>query len=335
MISSQKCPNAERRNTRCRFEVPSKRFDRKLPMNLKELSKSLGLSQTTVSRALNGYPEVRAVTRARVLAAAAAANYLPNSRACRLATERSMTIGHVIPLSSGHAAVNPIFADIIADAGEVYAREGYDMLLPVVPKDAEERTYREMSTNGSVDGILVHNPSIEDGRVALLQEIDLPLLMHGRASDSAGYSWLDTTNLRAFRRATDFLLDLGHRRIALINGVETMDFAARRRRGFLEALSARGVTTNPEWMTSHEMTEGSGYPEACRMLDSDTAPTTFLTSSVLIAIGVGRAVSDRGLKLGRDISLITHDDALLYLNNNDDGPAFTATRSSIREAGAG
>jgi LacI family transcriptional regulator len=86
-------------------------------MNLRELAESLGLSQTTVSRALNGYPEVREETRARVLAAARAANYTPNSRARRLATGRAMTIGHVIPLAGKTEMVNPIFADFLAGAG--------------------------------------------------------------------------------------------------------------------------------------------------------------------------------------------------------------------------
>jgi LacI family transcriptional regulator len=87
-------------------------------MNLKELALKLGLSPTTVSRALNGYPEVNEVTRERVVAAAKRHNYRPNTRAIRLATGRAMAIGHVIPVASKHEMVNPIFADFIAGAGE-------------------------------------------------------------------------------------------------------------------------------------------------------------------------------------------------------------------------
>ena len=86
-------------------------------MNLKELASKLGLSPTTVSRALNGYPEVNEETRARVLAAANRHNYRPNTRAIRLATGRAMAIGHVVPVSSKHEMVNPVFADFIAGAG--------------------------------------------------------------------------------------------------------------------------------------------------------------------------------------------------------------------------
>lgn len=305
-----------------------------MSINLKELADSLGLSQTTVSRALNGYPEVGEKTRARVNAAAKAANYAPNSRAQRLATGRSMTIGHVINLSGEAEMVNPIFADFLAGAGEVYAREGYDLLLSIVPDHEVERAYRQMAAKGSVDGVMVQGPRIEDPRVPLLEELGLPFLVHGRTRQYDAYSWLDVANIRAFEKATNFLLDLGHRRIALINGLEQMDFAARRRKGYEKALQARGLTSDPSLMRADVMTEGYGYDAASEMLDRATdAPTAFLVSSVISAIGVRRAAGERGLRLGKDVSLVTHDDVLSYMNNDREGPAFTATRSSIRHAG--
>lgn len=302
-------------------------------MNLKELAESLGLSQTTVSRALNGYPEVREETRARVLAAAKAANYQPNSRARRLATGRAMTIGHVISLSGKTEMVNPIFADFLAGAGEVYAREGYDLLLSIVAAGDEARAYRQMATNGSVDGLMVQSPRVEDPRIRLLQDLGLPFLVHGRTQESDIHSWLDIANAAAFRNATNFLLDLGHRKIALVNGQPTLDFAARRRRGYLDALQARQVPVNPDYQTGDEMTEAYGYRAASAMLDMADPPTAFLVSSVISAIGIRRAAGERGLRLGRDLSLITHDDVLSYMINDADGPNFTATRSSIRAAG--
>lgn len=303
-------------------------------MNLKELAQSLNLSQTTVSRALNGYPEVREETRARVLAAAKAANYAPNSRARRLATGRAMTIGHVIPLTDRPGMVNPIFADFLIGAGEVYAREGYDLLLSMVTDGDTEAAFRQLALNGSVDGVMVQAPQPDDPRIALLQELDLPFLVHGRTADSGGYSWLDIANVRAFRRATDFLLDLGHRRIALLNGQEEFDFAQRRRRGYEEAMAARGLSPLPHLMAADAMTESFGYLAAGRMLDGPEPPTAFLASSVIIAIGIRRACGERNLRLGRDVSVICHDDELSYLDNDVGGPAFTATRSSIRKAGA-
>jgi len=304
-------------------------------MNLKELSENLGLSQTTVSRALNGYPEVSEATRKRVRDAADAFNYAPSNQAKALATGRAFAIGHVIPISSQHEMVNPIFGDFIAGAGEVYARNGYEMSLTVVDAGSDEATaYRSLKSRKAVDGVVVHGPTMNDPRIQLLKEIDLPFVVHGRASGvNVPYSWLDVNNRRAFRRATDYLLDLGHQRIALINGLEGMDFAYRRRGGYEEALAARGVAIDPNLMVSDEMTEMQGYNTTRRMLESENPPTAILVASFISAIGVRRAIWDLGKTMGRDISVVTHDDALSYLSNTGDVPMFTATRSSIRKAG--
>ena len=303
-------------------------------MNLKKLSKLLDLSQTTVSRALNDYPEVNEATRKRVKEAALAHNYSANTRAKGLATGRSMAIGHIIPISTQHEIVNPVFADFIAGAGEVYSRNDHDMLLSVVADSDEELAYRALASKASVDGVIVHGPHADDPRIKLLQELGLPFVVHGRASDEdADYSWVDVNNLRSFQRATEFLLDLGHRKIALINGIETMDFARRRRDGFLTALAARDVAPEPTLMVSDEMTEDFGYRSAMKMLSSPLPPTAFLVSSMITAIGVRRAISDAGKKMGRDVSVIIHDDALSYLPNGVEIPIFTATKSSVRHAG--
>jgi len=303
-------------------------------MNLKELASRLGLSPTTVSRALNGYPEVNESTRERVMAAAKRHNYRPNARAIRLATGRALAIGHVIPLATRHEIVNPIFADFIAGAGEVYSRSGYDMLISVVADEDEETTYRNLRARGACDGVILHAPRLEDPRIALLTEIGLPFVVHGRSTGAAlPYSWVDVNNRRAFERATGFLLDLGHRRIALINGLEFMDFAIRRRMGYLDALSAREIAPDPVLMASDEMTESRGYRAGQDMLTLPDPPTAFVVSSMISALGLRRAIEDRGLRMGRDVSVIIHDDDLSYLRNGEDVPIFTATRSSVREAG--
>lgn len=303
-------------------------------MNLKELSSILGLSQTTVSRALNGYPEVSAATRERVELAALKHSYTPNIRAKSLATGQAMAIGHVIPMATKHEMVNPVFADFIAGAATAYTRHGYEMVLTIVEDGNESNVYRNLKARAAVDGVILHAPSMNDSRINFLNEIGLPFAVHGRASgQTEPYCWLDVNNRSAFRRATDFLLDLGHRRIALINGNEAMDFAYRRRHGFTEAMAARKIPVVPEFMYSEEMTEEYGYRAASKMLKAEDAPTAFLVSSIISAIGVRRAVEEAGLIMGRDVSVITHDDALSYLPNGDEIPIFTATRSSVREAG--
>lgn len=303
-------------------------------MNLKELSQNLGLSQTTVSRALNGYPEVSDATRKRVEAAAKEFNYSPSNRAKGLATGQALAIGHVIPITTRQEMVNPIFGDFIAGAGETYAREGYEMVLSIVADDEEHKVYESLWRRRAVDGVVLHSPLMNDPRIPFLHKLGMPFAVHGRASGcETPYAWLDVNNRRAFERATAFLIDLGHKRIALINGLEEMDFARRRRLGYEASLLEGGLAIDTDIMASGEMTEVFGYETARRLLSQDDAPTAIVCSSQISAMGARRAIEERGLVMGKDVSIVTHDDALSYLQNGGDVPIFTATRSSVREAG--
>jgi LacI family transcriptional regulator len=302
-------------------------------MNLKELAQHLNLSQTTVSRALNGYPEVGAETRRRVDEAARKLGYRPNPHAMRLATGKSHAIGHVLP-SDRLLLIDPHFSDFIAGAGDVYSAHGYDVMLHVGGPENEETVYRRYAQSGAVDGVVVMGPRINDWRIDLLTELKLPFIVHGRQGDiETGYAWMDIDNRGAFRQATKLLTDLGHRRIALINGSEGMTFVAHRREGYEMALADAGVAIDPAIMTNYAMTEENGYREVKRLLSQDNRPTAFLLSSMLFVSGAMRAVYEMNLKIGSDVSLIAHDDGLPFLDAEGLAPKLSTVRSSIRAAG--
>lgn len=304
-------------------------------MNLKQLSKQLNLSPTTVSRALNGYPEVSEATRRRVAEAAVKYRYRPNVRARTLATGRSMSIGHIVPLSRQNELVNMLFADFIAGAGVVYAKHGYNLTLTIVQDADELEAYRGFSERGAVDGVILQAPARDDRRISFLADLDIPFLVHGRASEvTAPYAWLDVNNTHAIRTATTHLTGLGHRRIALVNGQEKLDFASRRREGYARGLEDAGISLDPNLMVSNDMSEPNGYNAACTLLDLPTPPTAFIASSIVLALGIKRAADERGLKLGHDVSVVCFDDDLSYLPNAGKPPLFTTLRSSVKAAGA-
>jgi len=304
-------------------------------MNLKQLSEHLGLSQTTVSRALNGYPEVSESTRLRVQKAAEAGNYRPNQRAMTLAKGKAMTIGHVIPVSSQNDVLNPIFSEFIAAASATYSAHGYELMLSTAPAGKEENVYRSLAARRAVDGVLLHSPLKNDSRIAVVKELGLPFVVHGRALNEKeeNYCWVDMDSENAFKLATQLLLDLGHRKIALLNGVETMTYAWLRRCGYLQALKSNGLDIDDALMTSADLTETYGYKTATEMLKRDSRPTAFLVSSYIVALGVRRAISQCNLTIGKDVSVVIHDDELSYFDNGSSVPQFTSTRSSVRDAG--
>ena len=305
--------------------------------SLKDLATYLGMSQTTVSRGLSGYPEVAEATKAKIRDAASELNYAPSSSAKKLSIGKALTIGHIIPLSE-HMTLNPFYADFIAGAGETYAQSGYDMLISMVGSDQELQAYRELTNSQKVDGFVLSEPVSNDPRITLLQKLNVPFVLHGRSFDKnnvhGNYNWLDVNNQQGFELATRYLLELGHRDIGLINGLETFDFAHRRRLGFEAAMTAFNAPIHDNWLFNIDMTEYNGFEVARKLLDQPHYPTAIICSSVLLAMGLQRAMSLNGQVLGRDISLICWDDCLSAFDAKTDPPQFTAMRSSIFEAGA-
>lgn len=305
-------------------------------VNLKQLSQHLGLSQTTVSRALNGFPEVSERTRLKVQEAAAKLNYRPSPSASSLATGKAKIIGHVVPVSE-HRMINPHFSDFLAGASDAYARAGYDLLIRAATPEQEADIYRDFVSRNRVDGVVVHGPMVEETRIELLKSIGLPFVVHGRAGgEEHSYSWLDVDNRSAIEKLTNYLIDLGHRRIALVNGLESMNFAHRRRLGYETALVQHGIDIDQALISSADMNEPYGYEATMEKLALDNPPTAFVYSSILSAMGGMRAANMHGLRPGKDISLATFDDQLSFLQSKNGAsppPYMTNVSSSIQDAG--
>ena len=301
-------------------------------MKLKELAGRLGLSQTTVSRALNGYPEVSEATRARVLDAARRFEYRPNASARRLATGRAGAVGAVLQ-TNRNLLLDPHYVEFLAGLGERLADDEIDIVLSPARTNDEMASYRRIAGGTKVDALILSSPLISDDRVRLLTELGMPFVLHGRTANQAPHAWLDIDNEAAFHHATKHLLDLGHKRIALINGLSHFTYAAHRERGFRKALAERGIAADEEMIGDGIMTDEVGYRFTERFLAMKPRPTAILVSSMMMALGAFRALRAAGLELGRDVSMIAHDDVFPFLNADRMVPAMSTTRSSIRAAG--
>ncbi len=305
-----------------------------MAVNLRQLSELLGLSQTTVSRALNGYPEVNAETRKRVLAAVRETGYRPNRAAQRLATGRAYSIGLVMPIAPGMDS-DIHFGEFLAGLAEESVRHDFHFVInPASPAD-EEATFRRLAASGNVDAIFIAYMRAEDPRIDILKSLSIPFIVHGRTIGvELDYPFIDIDNTGAFYDATRLLLQLGHRDFALINGPDYLTFAIRRRKGMERALGEAGISLDPALQDHVPMTDEHGYRSMQRFLSSANPPTAVLCSSTVLALGAVRAINQAGLVLGRDISLIAHDDVLPMLKPENFSVPLTTTRSSLRAAGA-
>ncbi|WLS04333.1 substrate-binding domain-containing protein [Shinella oryzae] len=302
-------------------------------MNLKQLSQLLGLSQTTVSRALNGYPEVNAETRQRVLDAVRETGYRPNRAAQRLATGRAGSIGLVMPTADGIES-DVHFGEFLAGLGDEAVRHDFHFVInPSHPED-EVATCRRLVASGNVDALFLAYMREKDPRIAMMKSLKTPFIVHGRSIGIADeYPYLDIDNTGAFYDAARLLTQLGHRRFALINGPDYLAFSVRRRKGVARALAELDLTLREECVTHAQMTDEHGFRAMQAFLRLEAPPTAVLCSSTVLALGAVRAINQAGLKIGADISLIAHDDVLPMLKPENFMVPLTTTRSSLRAAG--
>lgn len=302
-------------------------------VTLNDLSRHLGLSKTQISRALNGFPDVSAKTRARVEDAVRELGYRPNMLARKLRTGRSGIVGLVLSEGSEQEASN-ILIEILLGLAVAFRRTDTLVVLNVMPQNGTtSEAYSRLSHEGRLDGFVVLNPSHEREAILHLQDAGVPFVVHGRDADAPGYPFVDLDNAEAGRMMGAHLAALGHRDVAAIDGPAEYYFARRRVSGVARALEEAGGALSPANVAHGVMTEEFGA-EATRRLIADPArrPTAIVAGNFVLASGVMRALREAGIEVPGEMSVTAHDDDLWRYPASAFTPALTGSRCSFRTA---
>lgn len=298
---------------------------------LKDIGNELGLSVTTVSRALNGFPEVSARTRDAVQDAAKRLNYQPNALARKLVSGRSGMVGMVVR-SDPDFTNDRSFAEIMIGLSARLAESNVDMVFQVSIDRDITAPLRRLLAKGTLDGFILNGPEVDDARIRFLHDQDVPFVVHGRSGGTIDHPCYDIDNERVSSDSVDLLADLGHRRIGLLNGHERHAYAGQRLRGFRNGLARRGLHC-PDHMIRHDYpSEAYGYRAALAMLADPLPPTAIICGSALTADGVLRAARDLGLPVPGKLSVMAHDDVVPSLETGQFDPPLTVTRAPLRDA---
>jgi LacI family transcriptional regulator len=275
-------------------------------IDLKQLSARLGLSPTTVSRALNGYADVSEATRKRVAQAAEEFGYQPNLAARRLAMGRADAVGIVYPVDTDFMG-NPLFLEMIAGVSDRLEPAGFDVLLAVGREESELRTYERLVRGRRVDGLIVAHTRVEDPRIDYLSKVGFPFVGYGRTGRSNDFPWLDFDNETGCVVAVRELAKLGHRRIAYVHAPRSLNFANQRHAGFLRGMAEAGLPVAPEYLVLGSLDRRGGYAAGQRLLALPQRPTAILVDNNLGGVGVVRALLQAGVAIGTEISVIVND----------------------------
>ncbi len=268
---------------------------------IQDIATDLGLSAMTISRALNGHPDVKDETRTRIEQRARELNYRPNRWARSLVTRRSHIIGVVIPDFS-----HTFFSEIVSGIQEAVERRGYTLILCNSAGD-ENRETREinMLIGSRADGLIVAS-SFERGDSTLfrgLQSEGVPFVLIDRNFDDMTGPFVGVDDETAGRLAAEHLLELGHRRLALIPGPH-LSTSERRARGFLTAAAKAGVNVDPRYILGGSFSYEGGETAMSQMLRLDPRPTAVFAANDPAAMGAIRACRQAGLIVPNDISIM-------------------------------
>jgi LacI family transcriptional regulator len=265
----------------------------------------------TVSRALNGYPDVSASTRERVVELARQLDYTPTAAARALVLERSYLIGVFLETGEGHPDLqHPFFHGVLVGLKERIGEAGYDLLLFAREgaADGERDSYLKRSRHQNVDGAVLMGVDPEDPQLLTLLGSEIPCVGIDIELAGAGGAHVISDNVAGAALAVRHLAELGHERIATITGMLDTHPGRDRLRGYREELQRRGLPFRDDYVFAGDYYFESGAAAVTRLLALEQPPTAIFAASDLMAMGAIRAATEAGLRLPDQLSIVGFDD---------------------------
>jgi len=294
-------------------------------VTIKEVAERAGVSVATVSRVYNHSHRVREETRLRVRHTAQRLGYSPHGAARSLVTNRTHTIGVLLPDLYGE-----FFSELIRGIDQTAQARGYHLLLSSARSRVDSLEPALRSMRGRVDGLILMTPDLDAAAAGRSLPAGFPVvLLNGPPSDAACDSFV-IANFDGARSMVRHLASLGHRRIAIICGAEQNFDAAERLRGYRTALAELGLDTDPGLELPGDFSEAAGHDAARRMLERDLRPSAVFAANDGMAIGALSAFRDAGLRVPDDIAVAGFDDIPMarYVE-----PTLSSVRVDISELG--
>lgn len=282
---------------------------------LKAIAEQLGVSVTTVSRALNGKAQAYGISRKTeeaVRRAAKKLHFSPDPLARGLRLNRTLSIGLLIP-----DIANPYFAEIAKNVEMAARAGGYSVILC----DSQESTELEAESLSllrarKVDGLVIAPVGQSAGHFEALQNDRPPAVVIDRHFPRLRLPYVISDNYRGAMDATNYFIERGHRTIACVQGLARTSPNQERVRGYRAALVKHGIPGDDSLIAGSSFSEENGYVCAKLLIKKVKGITAVLALSNLIALGILRALSEEGLRVPQDVSIICFDDQpyCAYLN---------------------
>ena len=294
---------------------------------IRDIAGAAGVSIATVSRVLNGRPDVSAETREVVLRVVRERGFSTNRSARALSAGRTGLIGVTLPMV--HVEY---FSRILWGASEaLYEHDMRTVLCPTMHERDREGTLLDRLMQGTTDGALLLLTTETNEALKALERQGYPfVVLDPRYAVDEGIPVVTAAHWAGAKAATDHLLALGHRRIAAITGPHGWVASVDRLDGYQSALAGAGVLPAPELIAKGNFTRESGYAAASTLLALPEPPTAIFAFNDEMAVGAMQAAEERGLRLPEDLSIAGFDD---LEKAEIVAPALTTVRQPLAEMG--
>ncbi|MCB9450800.1 MAG: LacI family DNA-binding transcriptional regulator [Anaerolineaceae bacterium] len=276
-----------------------------MQVTLKEIAEKAGFSVTTVSRALGGFSDVNEKTRQYIMQIADELGYQPNLIARQLRSQRTYTIGLIIP-AAPQSIEDDFFSILIRGVTHTAARRQYDVLVSAqLPEANEMDAYYRIVGGNRVDGMILARTYHDDPRIAYLRSLNHPFVVSGRAAPDqvTDFPYIDVDSRLGISELVTHFVAYGHTDIGLILPPKNIAYTPYRLDGYRDGLAVAGIPYRAEYVVYGDMKRQGGYTAAGQLLEANPQLTAIVACNDLMGIGAMNAIHERGLLPGADIAV--------------------------------
>ncbi|MGG1675942.1 catabolite control protein A [Neobacillus sp. NRS-1170] len=275
-----------------------------------DVAREANVSMATVSRVVNGNPNVKPVTRKKVLEVIERLGYRPNAVARGLASKKTTTVGVIIPDIS-----NIFFAELARGIEDIATMYKYNIILSNSDQNKEKELHLLGTMLGKqVDGIVFMGGNITADHVEEFEKSPVPIVLAGSIEESDKIPSVNIDYEEAVYDSVKEFIEKGHKNIAFVIGpLHEPKNAQKKLKGYERALQEAGIPNNEDLVVEGDYTYDSGIEAFEKLLEAETRPTAILVGSDEMALGVVHGAEDKGYKIPEDFEVITSDNTRLSL----------------------
>jgi DNA-binding LacI/PurR family transcriptional regulator len=301
---------------------------------LDEVAARAGVGRGTVSRVVNGSPQVSPESRAAVEQAIAELNYVPNRAARALVTQRTDSVALVVSESEARVFGEPFFAGIVRGVSAILAETPLQLWLAMAQSPAERDRVNQHLTAQHVDGVLLLSLHDDDPLPYRLADRGLPAVLGGRPAwmlrGEASISFVDVDNVGGAQIAVNHLLAGGRRVVGTVAGPQDMGAGLARLDGFCRAIRDARMPIEPELIAHGDFSEESGAAAMRQILSRRPDVDAIFAASDLMAAGAMRVLKERGRRIPSDVAVVGFEDSVVARQTE---PPLTTVHQPVEEMG--